>query len=993
MRVFVSSTSKDLADHRAAVRDAILKLGMHPIMMEHFPAMDANALDACQRKVLDCDLFVGIYAHRYGYIPADQGKSITELEYDWAVAADLPRRVFVVKPDYEWPHESSDMGDDYTKLDAFKKRVGSERVWSEFTTPDSLAAAVTQSLVHDAERLSREQKKQRRLMVGGLATIALLIIGVIAAVVLTKTDEKQIGISQADRASTNQARATSNTEATQTIIALTPTPLAHQAVGGEILVLLAQFNVIDEDATRVDQNLISEFNAAKVHFAGLPYTLPSGDSGRDEARAESERHNATMVIWGEVARGGARIYFEITPRRGQVETPVDDITYAVTDLTSFDTFVFEGMGLVYIVEFIRGQILFFEADYQAAIEALETAAATLEAGTEAKVKAAALFFYLGYAYGQVGKVDEQLSAYNRALELDPDLAAAFNNRGKKYIDIGNYTAALEDLSRALELQPDSAIIYLNRGNALFKLTDYSRAIADYNRAIELQPEDPLVFYARATAYLAIQDYAAANSDYSRAIEIQQDFAEAYIGRGATSAYIGDYASAINDIDRALELQPDLAEAWAHHATMLAILGDYTSAIAEFDRALGLQPDLAAEAYFNRGVAAAELGNYEVAIADYNQAIELQPNLATPYSRRGFSYMFLGNSEDAVADFSHALQLQDDLVEAYIGRGNAYANLHEYAAAMRDYNRALQLDSDSADSYNLRGLVYIEYGELGAAFADFGRAIELQPDFVDAYVNRGDVYAHQNDYTAAIADYNLALELQPDFADALLGRAAAYMGQNLDAAAFADYNRAIELWPDYARAYFSRGVAYLDLEYYSTAIQDFDRAIELQPNDAAAYFNRGYAHALLEEYEKAILDCDIVIELEPSNPDAYGLRGASHYFLDDFEAALLDLREYVRLAGETAEPALLDLLSDVEAEIGNMFTNPRFANGSSITLPDDSTILLYPESMMGEPSAYCSLGSEATIIQTVELREGLRVVQLECDGGTGWIYESELLVPE
>lgn len=151
MRVFVSSTSKDLADHRAAVRDAILKLGMHPIMMEHFPAMDANAVDACQRKVLDCDVFVGIYAHRYGYIPADQHHSITELEYEWAVAADLPRRIFVVKPDYEWPREFSDMGDDYTKLDAFKKRVGAERVWSEFTTPDSLAAAVTQSLVQDGD--------------------------------------------------------------------------------------------------------------------------------------------------------------------------------------------------------------------------------------------------------------------------------------------------------------------------------------------------------------------------------------------------------------------------------------------------------------------------------------------------------------------------------------------------------------------------------------------------------------------------------------------------------------------------------------------------------------------------------------------------------------------------------------------------------------------------------------------------------------------------
>lgn len=151
LRVFVSSTSKDLTAHREAVRDALLRLGMHPVMMEHFPTIDAGALAACHRKVLDCDLFVGIYAHRYGCIPAGQRQSITELEYHWAVTAKIPCHAFVVQPDYEWPHEHTDMGDEYTRLDAFKKRVGTSHVWSEFTTPDSLAAAVTQSLVQDRE--------------------------------------------------------------------------------------------------------------------------------------------------------------------------------------------------------------------------------------------------------------------------------------------------------------------------------------------------------------------------------------------------------------------------------------------------------------------------------------------------------------------------------------------------------------------------------------------------------------------------------------------------------------------------------------------------------------------------------------------------------------------------------------------------------------------------------------------------------------------------
>ena len=89
LKVFISSTSVDLKDYRSAVRDAIMVLNMHPVMMEHFPAMDADAVEACKQKVLDCDVFVGIYAHRYGYVPLTETKSITELEYDWAAEGDL----------------------------------------------------------------------------------------------------------------------------------------------------------------------------------------------------------------------------------------------------------------------------------------------------------------------------------------------------------------------------------------------------------------------------------------------------------------------------------------------------------------------------------------------------------------------------------------------------------------------------------------------------------------------------------------------------------------------------------------------------------------------------------------------------------------------------------------------------------------------------------------------------------------------------------------
>ena len=42
--VMISSTARDLPEHRKEVLDACLRQGMFPSMMEHFPASDSEAI-------------------------------------------------------------------------------------------------------------------------------------------------------------------------------------------------------------------------------------------------------------------------------------------------------------------------------------------------------------------------------------------------------------------------------------------------------------------------------------------------------------------------------------------------------------------------------------------------------------------------------------------------------------------------------------------------------------------------------------------------------------------------------------------------------------------------------------------------------------------------------------------------------------------------------------------------------------------------------------
>src|SRR6266705_4516960 len=99
-KVMISSTAIDLPEHRDLVKDACLRQGMFPIMMEHLPASDSDAIAESLRMVNEADIYLGVFAHRYGYIPKGYDISITEMEYNRAVERGIPRLIFIMHDDH-----------------------------------------------------------------------------------------------------------------------------------------------------------------------------------------------------------------------------------------------------------------------------------------------------------------------------------------------------------------------------------------------------------------------------------------------------------------------------------------------------------------------------------------------------------------------------------------------------------------------------------------------------------------------------------------------------------------------------------------------------------------------------------------------------------------------------------------------------------------------------------------------------------------------------
>jgi hypothetical protein len=112
--------------------------------MEDYVASDKRPLQKCLTDVATCDIYIGLFAWRYGYIPPNHKKSITELEYQQATTSKLERLIFILDENAAWPPNFVD--NDRTCIEQLKNRLMTDHVVQKFNTPDELQICVSVSM-------------------------------------------------------------------------------------------------------------------------------------------------------------------------------------------------------------------------------------------------------------------------------------------------------------------------------------------------------------------------------------------------------------------------------------------------------------------------------------------------------------------------------------------------------------------------------------------------------------------------------------------------------------------------------------------------------------------------------------------------------------------------------------------------------------------------------------------------------------------------------
>jgi tetratricopeptide (TPR) repeat protein len=146
MKVFLSSTGRDLTAHRESAFKAIQGMGHHCVRMEDFHGPNLKIEDFDDQRVAECDLFVIVIGHLHGTCPDGSDKSYTELEYDKAQKLGKTCYLFVAPEDFLFPANLIESDAKRERQRIFRQTALKGVIRSTFTSAEDLATQIAIAL-------------------------------------------------------------------------------------------------------------------------------------------------------------------------------------------------------------------------------------------------------------------------------------------------------------------------------------------------------------------------------------------------------------------------------------------------------------------------------------------------------------------------------------------------------------------------------------------------------------------------------------------------------------------------------------------------------------------------------------------------------------------------------------------------------------------------------------------------------------------------------
>jgi tetratricopeptide (TPR) repeat protein len=223
---------------------------------------------------------------------------------------------------------------------------------------------------------------------------------------------------------------------------------------------------------------------------------------------------------------------------------------------------------------------------------------------------------------QIGLWKNGIIFWDYVIEKEPGrFPFAYCNRGVVLKDMGRFDEAIRDYDKAIALNPSFDKAFYDRAVAFNKIGRVDRALADFDRAITLDPLYAPAYSQRGSLYLKMGVHDKAVSDYNKAISLDPLTADAFFNLGVFYGRSGSYEIAINHLSKAISINPDNADYYSNRGAIYSLNGQRGLALDDLNKAIALNPDIGA-VYYNRGVIYLNTERRVLALSDFHKACGL-----------------------------------------------------------------------------------------------------------------------------------------------------------------------------------------------------------------------------------------------------------------------------------------------------------------------------------------------------------------------------------
>ena len=240
------------------------------------------------------------------------------------------------------------------------------------------------------------------------------------------------------------------------------------------------------------------------------------------------------------------------------------------------------------------------------------------------------------------------AGFKKALELEPDLAAAHSALAGLYVTKKDYEAALASAQKAEDLEGESARLHRVRYEAhrgLGNDSEASKALKALGRLGEGGDAAALAFNRGADA-LRLGDLPAARVAFDEALEINSDLVPALNALSTVNLLEQKWSEAVTTSERALALDPSNTSSLRMRYEASRQLGDSQRTEEAFAALAAVDPASLANEEYERGTDLFNAGQTEAAIESLERTLSLKPDHPHAHYRLGLSYLALEDNARA-----------------------------------------------------------------------------------------------------------------------------------------------------------------------------------------------------------------------------------------------------------------------------------------------------------------------------------------------------------